>query len=49
LDFEFFWYALRQEPDETWHPIFKQAVAFISQRVEPSPYVRNWPKCEVLT
>ena len=29
LDFEFFWHPLDQEPDETWHPIFKRALNFI--------------------
>ena len=33
LDFEFFWHPLDQEPDETWHPIFKRALTFIGQRI----------------
>jgi 8-oxo-dGTP pyrophosphatase MutT (NUDIX family) len=28
-EFSFFWYALEQEPDEQWHPIFAQALSFI--------------------
>lgn len=34
LDFEFFWYPLNQEPNESWHPHFKQALAFISQHLD---------------
>jgi 8-oxo-dGTP pyrophosphatase MutT (NUDIX family) len=34
LDFEFFWYPIGQEPDETWHPLFKQALAFIERHVK---------------
>ena len=33
LSFEFFWQPLDQVPDETWHPIFKRALAFIGQQV----------------
>jgi 8-oxo-dGTP pyrophosphatase MutT (NUDIX family) len=35
LDFDFFWHSLREEPTPTWHPIFKQALAFISKRMQP--------------
>ena len=34
LDFEFFWHPMRQKTDETWHPIFTQALAFIDQHVK---------------
>jgi ADP-ribose pyrophosphatase YjhB (NUDIX family) len=34
LDFEFFWYPLNQEPNESWHPHFRQALAFISQHLD---------------
>jgi ADP-ribose pyrophosphatase YjhB (NUDIX family) len=34
LDFEFFWHPIGQAPNEAWHPIFKQALAFIDQRFE---------------
>lgn len=33
LDFDFFWHPLDQEPDETWHPIFKRAADFICRRI----------------
>ncbi len=29
LTFEFFWYALDVEPDESWHHVFRTALAFI--------------------
>ncbi|OCK54750.1 NUDIX domain-containing protein [Bradyrhizobium sp. LMTR 3] len=32
LDFEFFWYPLGQKPNDSWHPIFGRALAFINQR-----------------
>ena len=35
LDFEFFWHPINQEPNETWHPLFKQALAFIRQYIKP--------------
>jgi 8-oxo-dGTP pyrophosphatase MutT (NUDIX family) len=35
LDFEFFWHPIKDEPNETWHPIFKQALAFIVQHIPP--------------
>jgi len=35
LDFEFFWHPVNQEPNETWHSLFKQALAFIRQYIEP--------------
>lgn len=27
--FQFFWHDLNSEPDDSWHPIFKTALAFI--------------------
>ncbi len=27
--FQFFWHSLGEAPDETWHPVFKSALAFI--------------------
>lgn len=27
--FQFFWHGLDEEPDETWHPVFKNALTFI--------------------
>ena len=33
LDFEFFWYPLDQEPNESWHPVFRRALAFIDQHI----------------
>lgn len=35
LDFEFFWHSLSQNPDGTWHPIFKKALASIKQHINP--------------
>jgi 8-oxo-dGTP pyrophosphatase MutT (NUDIX family) len=37
LDFAFFWHPLDQEPDETWHPIFKRALNFIRHSGWSSP------------
>jgi 8-oxo-dGTP pyrophosphatase MutT (NUDIX family) len=34
LDFEFFWHPLDQAPNESWHPVFRRALAFISQHIE---------------
>jgi ADP-ribose pyrophosphatase YjhB (NUDIX family) len=34
LDFAFFWHPLDQEPDESWHPIFRRALAFIGERIK---------------
>jgi ADP-ribose pyrophosphatase YjhB (NUDIX family) len=34
LDLAFFWRPLRQEPDESWHPIFRQALAFLGGRIK---------------
>jgi ADP-ribose pyrophosphatase YjhB (NUDIX family) len=31
LDFAFFWHPLHQEPDDNWHPVFRQALAFIDR------------------
>lgn len=33
LDFEFFWHPIKEEPNKAWHPIFKQALAFIIQHI----------------
>jgi len=33
LDFRFFCDPLMREPDESWHPIFKRAFAFINQHL----------------
>jgi 8-oxo-dGTP pyrophosphatase MutT (NUDIX family) len=33
LDFSFFWHPLNQDPDASWHPTFKRALAFIDQRL----------------
>jgi 8-oxo-dGTP pyrophosphatase MutT (NUDIX family) len=33
LNFEFFWHPLEHEPDTTWHPIFRRALAFIGEKV----------------
>jgi 8-oxo-dGTP pyrophosphatase MutT (NUDIX family) len=35
LDFEFFWHPMSEAPNETWHPIFKEALAFIAQHLQP--------------
>jgi hypothetical protein len=35
LDFEFFWQPIDHVPNETWHPIFKQALTFIYQYINP--------------
>lgn len=37
LDFAFFWHALDQAADQTWHPIFRHALAFIASRVDALP------------
>jgi 8-oxo-dGTP pyrophosphatase MutT (NUDIX family) len=34
LDFAFFWRPLHQAADERWHPIFRQAVAFLAGRIK---------------
>jgi 8-oxo-dGTP pyrophosphatase MutT (NUDIX family) len=34
LDFEFFWHPISQKTNETWHPIFNQALTFIDQHVK---------------
>jgi 8-oxo-dGTP pyrophosphatase MutT (NUDIX family) len=34
LDFQFFWCPLHQQPDESWHPIFRQALAFLCGRIK---------------
>jgi 8-oxo-dGTP pyrophosphatase MutT (NUDIX family) len=34
LDFEFFWHPIDQAPDESWHPLFKQALAFIVRHIK---------------
>jgi 8-oxo-dGTP pyrophosphatase MutT (NUDIX family) len=34
LDFAFFWRPLHQEPDEHRHPIFRQVLAFIGERIK---------------
>ena len=31
--FEFFWHDLNSEPDESWHPIFQTALAFIRDNI----------------
>lgn len=33
LDFAFFWYHVEEPPDERWHPIFHEALAFIRSRL----------------
>jgi 8-oxo-dGTP pyrophosphatase MutT (NUDIX family) len=35
LDFAFFWHPLARAPGEDWHPHFRQALAFIGQRIKP--------------
>jgi 8-oxo-dGTP pyrophosphatase MutT (NUDIX family) len=37
LDFEFFWHPINQEPNETWHPLFKQALAFLRRAARNRP------------
>ena len=37
LDFAFFWRPLHQQPDESWHPIFRQALAFLGSRINSLP------------
>jgi ADP-ribose pyrophosphatase YjhB (NUDIX family) len=33
LDFAFFWHRIADAPDDMWHPIFRQALAFIVRRI----------------
>jgi hypothetical protein len=30
-----FWHQINQEPNETWHPLFKQALTVIRQYIKP--------------
>lgn len=33
LDFEFFWFPLNQKPNESWHEIFQEALAFLRDKL----------------
>jgi 8-oxo-dGTP pyrophosphatase MutT (NUDIX family) len=37
VDFAFLWHPLDQLPDEGWHPIFHEALAFIRSRLAKVP------------
>lgn len=37
LDFAFFWHPIDEKPDENWHPIFHEALAFIRSRLGTDP------------
>ena len=32
LNFRFFWHPLDDDPDENWHPLFKQALTYIGNQ-----------------
>jgi hypothetical protein len=36
LCLEFFWHPLEDPPDENWHPVFRQALAFIRKQAARS-------------
>jgi ADP-ribose pyrophosphatase YjhB (NUDIX family) len=41
LEFEFFWHPLGQETDESWHPIFRDALAFIAGRINNPEFISH--------
>jgi ADP-ribose pyrophosphatase YjhB (NUDIX family) len=42
LDFNFFWHPMSEDPDASWHPVFKRALGFINQHLDSSKLVSDW-------